>query len=213
MGLKIAVTGDALVSVQRARLILKAEAINPVIGRAATNAVRTHLFGLNSTRANHLGGRRTNFFASAGRSTSFKVVGDLVVVSIAQIGIRQRFFGGTIKPKKAGGFLTIPVAPEAYGKRAREFSNLEIVFGQNGEPIALATKSTRATQLTATKGGKVVSRQIGRIGQLMFRLVRSVTQKPDPTILPYPEVVGAAVKIAVDDTLNRAVRRMNQKNT
>lgn len=213
VGLKIAVTGDALASVVRARLVLAPEAIRPVIGRAGSNAVRSHLFGLNSTRANHLGGRRTNFFSSAGRSTSFKVEGDLVVVSVAQIGIRQRYFGGTIKPKKAGGFLTIPVAPEAYGKRAREFSNLEIVFGKNGEPIALATKATAATADTVSKRGKVIPGQGARLGQIMFRLVRKVTQRPDPTILPSPEVIGAAVKVAVDDSFKRAVRRADQKTS
>lgn len=207
VGIKVAVTGDALATVQRARLILRPEVVNPVVGRAAANVVIAHLRGLNATRANHLGGRRTHYFAGAARGTSYSIQGDEVIVSIKQVGIRHRFLGGTIKPKKAGGFLTIPVAPEAYGKRAREFGNLEIVFGARGEPIALATKSTRATQITAGKAGKIAKRQIGRTGTIMFRLVRSVTQQPDPTILPYPEVIGAGVATAVNETVAREIRR------
>ncbi|MBC8011454.1 MAG: hypothetical protein H7067_15325 [Burkholderiales bacterium] len=203
----VEVTGDALATVQRARLILRAEMINPVVGRAAANVTVAHLRGLNATRANHLGGKRTNYFAGAARGTSYSIQGDTVVVSINQVGIRHRFLGGTIKPKKAGGFLTIPVHPSAYGKRAREFNNLEIVFGHNGQPVALATKSTRATQITAGKNGRTIKRSIGRTGEIMFRLVRSVTQQPDPTILPYPEVIGAAVATAVNETVAREIRR------
>ncbi|MFA6289940.1 MAG: hypothetical protein WC661_21360 [Opitutaceae bacterium] len=206
LGVQVLVTGGARASVERARVLLGGPAINPVIGQAASNVVRAHLFGLNESRANHLGGRRTNYFLGAGRGTSWSVTGDTVTVSIRQIGIRQKFYGGTIKPKNAQ-FLTIPVAPEAYGKRAREFGDLVLVFGDNGQPIALATKGTRAVQITQSKSGKIIKRQIGRTGVIMFRLVRSVTQLPDPTILPDEAEIFTAVKTAVDETVDRQLRR------
>lgn len=169
--------------------------LNPVIGRSANNTVREHLFGLNSTRPNALGGRRTNFYAQAARATNFKVVSDTaIVVSIPHVGIAQRFFGGTIRPK-SGTYLTIPVHPAAHGKRAREF-DLELVFGLGGQPIALATKRT-----VAGRSG----RQISAFGEIYYKLVREVIQRPDETVLPYNELIAARVQTDVNAVVNRAI--------
>ena len=184
--------------------------INPVVGRSAVNTIRAHLFRANRTRPNVLGGTRTNFYASAARGTSFQSVGDGAVVSIAQIGIRQRVLGGTIKPKTAK-FLTIPVAPEAYGKRAREFGDLEVIFGAGGQPVALATKGTRSLSITQNAHGKTVQRLTGRRGVILFRLVRSVTQRPDPTVLPDEATLGDNIGRDVSAYLNRLVDRASRR--
>lgn len=164
---------------------LAPEVAGPVAGRAAVNLIRRHLFTLNGERANSLGGRRTSFYAGAGRATSFAVRGDTVVVSINQRGIAQRYFGGTIRPKTKK-FLTIPAHPDAHGKRAGEFGALELVFGAQGQAIGLAR------------------REPGRaFGEILFRLVRSVTQRPDPTVLPAPTEIRVAAGTAVVSTLRR----------
>lgn len=170
---------------------LRPEQLQNVIGRSAVQSYRTHLFGLNRTRPNALGGQRTNFYAAAARATSYTVQGDFVVVSINQQGMAQRYFGGTIRPRTAK-FLTIPVHPSAHGHRAGEF-DLEVVFGRNGEPIALATKSSKVNIIRQTATGRVTRRLGGRMGEIYFRLVKSVNQQPDPTVLPYPEQVQADV--------------------
>lgn len=214
----VEVTGDALATVQRARLILSPARINPVIGRAATNTFIAHLRGVDASRPNALGGRRTHYFNGAARSTSFALKGDdQVIVSINQVGIRQRYFGGRITPKTAK-FLTIPATPEAYGKRAREFADLKFAIVPGKGP-ALVLFSARKTETIKTKQlGRfknedkttVSTRVTGGDMKVMFWLRKSVTQKPDPTIIPYPEVVGAAVAKAVNETVTRAVRRQNK---
>lgn len=172
---------------------LRPALVNPIIGRSATNTIREHLFGLNSTRPNQLGGRRTQFYAQAARSTQFQVEGDFVIVSINQVGIAQRFFGGIIRPKNSK-YLAIPVHPSAHGKRPREF-DLELVFGKGGKPIALATK------------GRASKRGSTRLGEIMFRLVKSVRQQPDPTVLPYSEQIGLRIERDVDSYVDRAIER------
>ena len=167
----------------------------PVAGRAGRNAVREHLFARDAT-ANRLGGRRTHYYGQAARSTHFTVEGNSVVIAVTQIGIRQRFYGGVIKPKKAK-LLTVPVHPAAHGKTAREF-DLEIVFGPGGLPIALATKSTRAVSITQTKSGRIVKRSIGRFGEIMFLLLPYVTQKEDKTTLPSMPALAAAIRPELD---------------
>lgn len=192
LGLQITVTGEGIATPARVLSALRPAAINPVIGRAGSNAVVKHLRALNTARPNQLGGKRTNFYAGAARGTSYAVVSDTeVTVTVAQIGIRQRFFGGRIVPTGGRKFLTIPAAAEAHGKRAREFSDLEVVFGLGGRPIGLARKAQ----------GKRA------FGTILFRLVRSVTQRPDPTVLPTSADLGAAIAPAVQSHIERAIRR------
>lgn len=208
LGITFTVSRDAITPVvKRFGGALKPERLNPILGRSAVNTTREHLFGLNLTRPNQLGGRRTNFYAGAARGTNFQATDEGVTVSIVQVGIAQRYYGGTIRPKTAK-FLTIPVNPAAYGKRAREF-DLELVFGPGGEPVALATKGNRGVSITQNKRGQIVKKQTGRHGEIMFRLVRSVTQKPDPTVLPYPELMAERIKKDVGSYFERVLARNN----
>jgi hypothetical protein len=178
--------------------------LNPVIGRSVNNTVREHLFSLNSARPNKLGGRRTNFYTGAARGTQFKVVSDSeIVLSINQVGIAQRYYGGTIKPKSSK-FLTIPVHPAAHGKRAREF-DLEVVFGVNGQPVALATKKVSESRTRQSKSGKITRTNVTRFGEIYYRLVRSVTQAADPNVLPKTEVIGLFAQRDVNAVVNRAI--------
>ena len=210
-GLSLKVTDLVTPTVAAVARGLAPEKLGPVIGRSAVNVWRGHLFDLNRTRPNKLGGARTGFFAQAARSANFRAEGDgSVIVSVNSVGIAQRFFGGTIRPKAGKKYLTIPVAPEAYGKTAREFPQLVLVFGRGGQPIALATPSTRTVQTTTNKRGKTVQQATGRLGVIMFRLVKSVTQKPDPTVIPTAAVFDAAVGHDVDAYTARLLERANQ---
>lgn len=210
LGIEISVLRDsASPSLRRLAAGLQSDALNGIAGRSATNVIRAHLFGLNQTRPNQLGGTRTNFYASAARGTQFRIVGDHAVVSINQVGIAQRVYGGTIRPKTAK-FLTIPVNPKAYGHRAAEF-DLELVFGPGGQPFALALKGNRTTSITRTKTGKVQVKPLGhRAGEIMFRLVKEVVQQPDPTVLPYDEQIDSSIKRDVDSYVGRLVDRATE---
>ena len=135
------------------------------IGRGVTQLIKGHLTDLDRRRPNRLGGPRTHFYLRAAEATNFRVTGKGVVISINQLGIRQRILGGTIVPRKARA-LTIPVSPEAYGKRAREFPDLVLIkTNQRGSTI------------------------LARIGQgdrvePLFVLKKRVVQKADPSVLP-----------------------------
>ena len=207
IGFTINVSQDtATPALQRFQAAMVPARLNPIIGRSATNTVREHLFGLNLSRPNQLGGRRTNYYATAARSTHFDVFGDDVIISINQIGMGLHYYGGTVRPRTAK-FLTIPVAPEAHGKRAREFNNLELVFGAGGQPIALATQGTRGVQITQNKKGQLVKKNVGRHGVIMFRLVKKVTVKADPGVLPYTELITKRVKDDVNSYIGRIWER------
>lgn len=202
VGISIDARETARPAIMRVKGVLQPARLNPVIGRAGVNVYRAYLFNQNRTRPNKLGGKRTNFYATAARGTGFDIDADGVTISIRSVGIRQRFFGGVIKPKTAK-FLTIPVAPEAHGKRAREF-DLEVVYGAGGRPVALATKSTSAP--TKNSKGQEGNKTTARRGVIMFRLVESITQAPDPTVLPPIDQVAGAIVSAVTSTIERAIR-------
>lgn len=207
LAIKVDIRDDARPTLERVRTVLRASQINPIVGRSGVNTFRSYLFAYNRTHPNKLGGKRTNFYAQAARGTSFTIEADGVTISIASVGIQQRYYGGVIRPKTAK-FLAIPVHPKAHGKRPREM-DLEVIFGEGGRPIALATKSTRAVQITQNKRGKIVKREVGRRGEIMFRLVKSVSQAPDPTVLPSMAEVARGIVTDLDKAFRSAVERKN----
>lgn len=203
---------------QRLQAQLRPIYLNQIVGAAATEATKRHYEQLNRERPNALGGARTNYFLGAADNTSFTTdnVDGSVIVSVRQIGLRLKYYGGTVTAGKAISaftgkptrFLTIPVNPKAHGHRASEF-DLELVYNHNGVPVALATKSTLGVQLKATKTGKVTRRTIGRRGEIMFLLRRSITVQADPSILPAPDRIYGAVISNVNAHVDRIVARAN----
>jgi len=166
--------------------------LNPVIGRAAVNTVRSHLFTLDRNRRNKLGGRRSHFYAKAARSTNYRIVNDNIIVSINHVGIAQRYFGGSIYPVRRKR-LAIPATPAAYGKSPREFDDLEPVFGRRGL-YGLARRPQ--TQLRRTRKGFKPGRTVKKREKLIYFLVKSVTQSPDKTVLPAETDISLAIEKA-----------------
>lgn len=155
----------------------------PIAARAGQQAVKEHLYARDAV-GNRLGGRRTHYYGQAARATTFEIQGPLVIISVTQIGIRQRFYGGTITPKKAK-YLTIPARAEAHGKTAREWGErLVLVRSRGGEPVALALNS---------KSGP---------GLVMYWLKKSVTQAADRTVLPEPDTLREQIGTEVGKYLN-----------
>lgn len=174
---------------RRLEVALRPENLHPVIGRSAVNLFREHFFRLNAERPNRLGGPRTNFYADAARGTSSTSLPDGVLVSVNQVGIRQRWLGGVIRPKKAK-WITIPMRAEAHGKRAREFNDLRFILIDPDTAALVRNEATELRRKRDRKTGKVtyVAGE-SRGGEVMFWLKRSVTQKPDPSVIPLPDVI------------------------
>jgi hypothetical protein len=157
----------------------------PVFGRSVTNSVRDHFDDLEADRPNKLGGHRTHYYSGARKGTRFIYEGDHVTVSIAQVGIRFRYFGGTIRagqnPSSVGGkptkYLTIPATAEAYGHRAADFDDLELLWGRGG-PYGLGRVERKTVAIADSFGAKTVSTEV------LFWLVKTVEGAPDKTMLP-----------------------------
>jgi hypothetical protein len=182
----------------------QAGGIAAVMGRAVVTLTREHLFALNSQR-HRQGGR--NYYAQAARSTHAETSPTEIKLSITQTGFRQRRFGGGINPRKK--YLTIPACPEACGKRAGEFNDLDFAIAKDPQSGALrpalvqrVSQRIRVARRRTKDGGLIHRVTPGEVlgGKVMFWLVRSVFQKPDPSVLP-------ANAIIVQTALDAATRR------
>lgn len=177
MNLNVSVTGNAIALPKQLTGALQPKSIAMVAGRSGRNTVRDHLFAINGGRANKLGGRRTNFYTRAARSTRFTHDESGAVIAIKHTGVRLQYHGGTITAGQNGSgkkFLTIPVSPKAHGKRASEFDGLKLI------PLKPANKALLV--LPPPKHAKNKS-----IGEVLYVLKRSVTIPADRGILPSDE--------------------------
>lgn len=185
--------------------------IRHAMGNALARLIRNHLAELDRDRPNALGGKRTNFYGAAADATTSQLEGSGgFTVSISRIGIRQRLLGGKIE-SPAGKLLTIPARAEAHGKRAADFPNLKVLWGKAG-PIALVVseaviKATGRKLKDGTRSHLKVDEKYGRRGEVMFWLRRSVTQQPDPTVLPKTEAMDAVVLDAARAHVAGIIRR------
>lgn len=180
------------------------------VGIAAVRAVKDHLVakerGDPHKSANALGANPSGLYADMADSTTFLPQPDGVDLQISHVAARQRIEGGDIFPVNCS-FLTIPARREAYGKRAATVG-VPLRFGYAFD----SERSRWRKALIADAGGtrKVKDRRKGRDGQtrdvadkskpagIYFWLVRSVRQKPDPTVLPDDENFFGAVFAALD---------------
>lgn len=162
---------------KRPRSLLQAAA------RSVRRAVIRH-FRARDKQGNTLGGRRTHWWARVARSTHLGSVTDRqAIISISEPGIGLKVYGGTVTPKVARA-LTIPIHPEAYGRRA---GTIEAMTGM------------QVWRFTPRKGGPTfLARSLGDDTiRLLYVLKRSATHRPDPNALPpAAAMAGAAISAA-----------------
>lgn len=215
MTINFQVEGNPGAAVERVRAFLVSDSMRNIAGYEGRRTVREHLQGLDETRANKLGGRRSHYYGSARKATEYFIEGDDVIISIAQVGMKLHFYGGTVTAGKNASYatgtptkyLTIPAAPEAYGRSVRDFPDLVVVWGKGGKPVGLAVGEEATGSLYhAVRGGAgaflVKSKKLVP-GKVMFWLKESVTMQPDPTVLPTAETLGGNIA----DRLGKAVVR------
>lgn len=178
--------------------------MNEQVGRATQNFVKRHLYNRDRTHPNKLGGDRTNFWEKAANKTTFTSDDSGAVITVAKLGIRLQYHGGTIVPGRHASRLTgkptrllsIPAAAEAHGRGPTEFDNLVARWGKpTGEtkprPIGLFEGTDRATVKgkTISSPGERAAKRAGDkpsvpSGRVIFWLVRKATIKPHPDVLP-----------------------------
>ena len=195
MTISISITGDTLDRLNAFSSDLQGEGTKHAAGRGVRRLLMDHLGSLDASRPNQLGGRRTHFYADAARNTSYEVTNDGALVHIHQQGIALHYYGGVIKPTGGRKFLTIPVDPAAYGRRAGEFNNLEIAWGRTGggkpRPIGLVTKNDYDHK-TRGKGKKSALKEVIP-GKWMYALVLSATIPEDKSVIPSDDLMQAVV--------------------
>jgi hypothetical protein len=195
MTISISITGPVQERLQAFSDDLQGEGSKKAIGGGISLLIKAHLGGLDSSRPNKIGGKRTHFYYAAAKNISYESTHDGALVHIHQKGIALHYYGGVIKPTGGRKFLTIPVDPESYGRRAGEFNNLEIAWGRTGggkpRPIGLVTKNDY-DQKTRGKGKKSASKGVIP-GKWMYALVLSATIPEDKSVIPSDDLMQAAV--------------------
>lgn len=185
--------------------------------RAVANLTKDHLIALDGER--HRFGR--NYYLQAARSVFARAIGDgQAAVTISQVGIRQRLFGGPITPKAPKRYLTIPANAEAYGRRAGEFHDLDFQLVEHDGRLraALVRRASTAVSFTRRKrkdGSVKVTVKPGELrgGEVMFWLVRRVLQQPDPSVLPSGEKMSGAAVGAMAIRIARINGRENPESS
>src|SRR5574342_12137 len=97
MSVTVTVKDDATPLLNRVARTISEGALENAMGRGATKKIQAYLFGLNSGRANSLGGKRSNFYSAAAKSTSYQAEPGKAEITISKLGFRQRLEGGWIR--------------------------------------------------------------------------------------------------------------------
>lgn len=177
-----------------------------VASRGVAVSLRDHFDTLDQNNPNKLGGRRIHFWRQVRRSVQTPIVrGDVGVIGINHVGIRQKIEGGEIRPVNRK-FLTIPARAEAYGKRAREL-NLNFAVTDRG-PALVEPLVTRIRFRRTKSGGTRMKAGDIEGGRVMFWLVRRVVQRPFLGALPTERTMGEAAERALSGYISaQAARR------
>lgn len=144
-----------------------------IAARLASALFVAHFERLSKER--HRPGMAHDFYLTAARSTYSGNIGGTAVVNVtAPTGLRQRFRGGDIKPTKTYKLRQ--------GSKVIEYSALWIPVGTAvGRTGGDFRGQLRVIWNTTTKKGVAVDK---RTQAVLFALVDSVHQDPDPSVVP-----------------------------
>ena len=162
---------------------IQPERLAGILGPGLTQFTQRHLLA-NGT--NSRGWPSTHFWADAARSTSFTRSESGITISINKIGVRQRYYGGPIRPVTAKA-LAIPISPVSYGRVPADFPGLFVLkcasgayLVQNNEGVS---EKTGRTIGRTGKGGNAGRRLKSNL-TFLFKLSAGVQQDPDPSVIP-----------------------------
>jgi hypothetical protein len=177
---------------ERPRMLLQAGA------RAGRRALQRH-FTRREQTPNRLGGRRTHFWRDIRESTQVgEVTDNYGLITIGRREFAQKMFGGTIVPGGGKRALTIPVSPDAHGRRARDDAGGESFERMTGFKLILIKPRHGGAFLASVRGP-------GRL-QVEYVLVPRVDQAPDPEALPPRDELESTVAEAAEKALQAQIR-------
>lgn len=166
--------------------------LHALLGNAARSQIRDHLEAKGQLPNKH-GWPKTGWLTRARDSVVMTSDENSAVITIALEGFASRYYGQPprITPKNRR-YLTIPMCAAAYGKAAREFTDLH----------AEMYKVPRGR----TAGFLV--RSMGPVKVRMYRLVLWTEPKADPTLMPTDsEIRGHCMEVLESAAMAAAARR------
>lgn len=186
--------------------------IRKVMGAGIADALRDHFASLDNARANQMGGKRTHFYGQVRNAVQQPelVGGDGIKVAINHVGIAQRYFGGTIKPREKQ-WLAIPARAEAYGNRPGRFNDLHFVFFRRGLAALVQNEQTSLggrVRGSVTPTGRRKGQTTG--GGVFYWLKKEVTQKKDSSVLPSEETLTQAALTEGEAHIKTLIERAQQ---
>jgi len=186
---------------------LSPERLAARIGPAVQDLVEKHLAGLGPNKE---GWPSTGFYEKFARNVRWGPQPDGVFVGILPViikgrwvGLRQRVFGGDIKPVYAKA-LAIPISPVSYGHWPSEFPGLFMIKTPKGAYLVQYGSGVNATGEPSRKGAKAQGgnyqrRQKAAIN-FLFKLSFGVSQEGDREVLPSDQkILDTAMKAITDD--------------
>lgn len=160
-----------------------------VLGRGLESDLRGHFLKKNQ-KPNKKGYPKSQFWARIRRATNFAGASqNEATVAISDPAFATHLYGATIVPKRAK-FLTIPIAPESYGKRVAEMQDDSIFF--------LPRRSGQ--------GGFLARPNADGTNRLLYFLTKKVTVPKDPDAMPNPATLN---KAAIGRARSYIDRRLN----
>ena len=173
-----------------------------IVGPALTRLTQDHL---RANGQNKKGWPTTHFWADAARATSWQLAGDYVFITVNKIGVRQRYYGGTISPVRAKA-LAIPISPVSYGHVPADFPGLFLLVCRKGAYLVqpgeeVSEKSGRLVKRKKNAGGNVSRRSRASLN-FLFKLAGGVDQPPDPGCIPTAEKLQTAAKARIIEALS-----------
>lgn len=150
----------------------------PLAAKLAQRVTQDHFRDLSQER--HRGGS-DDYYGRAAGSTTGRVRGDDISVSIAHEGIGLRRFGGTVTPKRSK-YLAIPDDDNATAQRRspRDVNGLHFRPNRNG-------------------GGRLCD----ATGRVYYWLVKKTTHRADPSVLPTDKDFTDGILPELQDKLER----------
>jgi len=190
-----------------------AMASNPaaLLAGAGRRVARLHQdhFAARNGRGNAKGWPSRQFWARLQRATKLDSYdARQATVVVADPALNLRLHGGTVVPKRSK-YLAIPARAEAYAAGSpREGSGDRLQplirrIGGRATAIALVERASSEIRFAKRKGGmKVVQTSSTLGGAIWFWLVKSVTQRPDPSAVPTRAQIEGEVRLAISEWLD-----------
>jgi hypothetical protein len=166
-------------------------AANKVMAYAGMVAVKSWCRDLASRNRNRFG-VRSSFWDRMRNAVHIAVNAVCgTVVMAAEHG--HRYYGGTVRPRLGVDHIAIPLTASAYGRRPREFSDLELTFRRSKATGELLMFLAQPVSRGVGVGPK------GKAGaRLLYLLKPEVTHGGDKTVLPPDADLEAAAEKALE---------------